>query len=204
MTTLTRLQLNPRHREARRDISDVHRLHQRVMSLLPDALGDSARAKTAALWRIEPSDQPVLLIQSDPVPDLSALPAGYGTGATKDLSAVFTAIRPGLHVRYRICINPVSQHGNTGKRRVLPRSELPAWWEARSQRIGLENLDHPSIHLEPSRTGTTSTGNKLTIAACRIEGIASVTDPDQICEAIRSGVGRARAYGCGLLTIAPL
>ncbi|MFB9566127.1 type I-E CRISPR-associated protein Cas6/Cse3/CasE [Saccharopolyspora hordei] len=36
------------------------------------------------------------------------------------------------------------------------------------------------------------------------EGAAIVTDPDRLRAAIIDGIGRARAYGCGLLSIGPV
>lgn len=204
MTTLTRLQLNARHLDVRRDLSDIHRLHQRVMSLLPEDLGASARAEAVTLWRLEPADTPVLLVQSDRNLALSALPSGYASAQTKDLSPVFAAVNPELRFRYRIAVNPVRQNGKSGRRIIVPHSQLGDWWIERSRRIGIQDLEPPVITNEPTRHGATSSGSRLTIAVARIDGIGSTTDVDALRTALRGGVGRARAYGCGLLTIALL
>jgi CRISPR system Cascade subunit CasE len=204
MTTLTRLQLNPRHPDVRRDLSDIHRLHQRVMSLLPEDLGASPRAEAVTLWRLEPADNPVLLVQTERNLDVESLPAGYASAQTKDLGPVLAAVRPELRFRYRITVNPVRQNGKSGRRSVVPRSLLGDWWTERSRRIGIQDLEPAVVTNEPTRHGTTPRGNRLTVAVARIDGIASTTDPDALRTALCTGVGRARAYGCGLLTIAPL
>lgn len=204
MTTLTRLQLNPRHSDARRDLADVHRLHRRVMSLLPEDLGANPRAEAVALWRLEPSELPVLLVQTENGPNIGALPEGYAATQTKDLAPVFAAVRAELRFRYRIAVNPVRQNGESGRRSVVPSSRLSDWWIERTQRIGIQDLEPPGFTTEPTRHGTTPSGNKLTIAIARIDGMASVTDPEALRKALHTGVGRARSYGCGLLTIAPL
>jgi CRISPR system Cascade subunit CasE len=41
-------------------------------------------------------------------------------------------------------------------------------------------------------------------AITRFDGIAMVTDPNALREAILTGVGRGKSHGCGLLSIAPL
>ncbi|MEV4333588.1 type I-E CRISPR-associated protein Cas6/Cse3/CasE [Streptomyces sp. NPDC049597] len=51
-----------------------------------------------------------------------------------------------------------------------------------------------------SKTGTT----KVTIAAATYEGTLRVTDPVALARSLISGIGPSKAYGCGLLTLAPL
>jgi CRISPR system Cascade subunit CasE len=204
MTTLTRLQLDPRHRDVRRDLADIHRLHRRIMSLLADGLGDNPRQAGGALWRLEPNTTPLLLVQTAEPPAIDRLPAGYADAQSRDLGSVLSAIRPGLRLRYRVTVNPVQQNGNTGRRTAVPRAALPEWWAKRTARIGLDDIAPAAFTSEPTRHGTTPAGNRLTIAAARIDGTATVTDPELLRQALIDGVGRGRSYGCGLLTIAPL
>ncbi|MFS8202560.1 type I-E CRISPR-associated protein Cas6/Cse3/CasE [Streptomyces sp. CWNU-52B] len=37
----------------------------------------------------------------------------------------------------------------------------------------------------------------------RFDGQATITDPDQLRHALLHGIGRAKAYGAGLLSLAP-
>lgn len=55
------------------------------------------------------------------------------------------------------------------------------------------------------RTGSTVNGKgRVTIQVVTFEGRLQVTDPDRLREVMVTGIGRAKAYGCGLLTLAPL
>jgi CRISPR system Cascade subunit CasE len=45
--------------------------------------------------------------------------------------------------------------------------------------------------------------HRLTITACTFDGTLEVADAQRFLSAVRAGVGRARAYGCGLLSLRP-
>ena len=46
------------------------------------------------------------------------------------------------------------------------------------------------------------TANRVTINRTVYEGVARVTDPDALRHALVAGIGRSKAYGCGLMTLA--
>lgn len=52
-----------------------------------------------------------------------------------------------------------------------------------------------------SRSGS---ARPVTIRRAVFEGILEVTDPDVLGHLLVSGIGRAKAYGCGLMTLAPV
>ncbi|PRX95412.1 type I-E CRISPR-associated protein Cas6/Cse3/CasE [Allonocardiopsis opalescens] len=45
--------------------------------------------------------------------------------------------------------------------------------------------------------------NRVTLSTATFDGRLEVTDPDALRRALTSGIGRAKAYGCGLMTLAP-
>ena len=45
-------------------------------------------------------------------------------------------------------------------------------------------------------------GSKVIIGYATFEGILEITNKDVLREQMISGIGRAKAYGCGLLTLA--
>lgn len=45
---------------------------------------------------------------------------------------------------------------------------------------------------------------RITITTVDYTGVLRIDDPDRFAETIRSGIGRARAFGCGLLSLAPV
>jgi CRISPR system Cascade subunit CasE len=215
MTTLIRLTLNGRHRAVHHDLADVHAMHQRVMSLLPDGLGASPRAQTSTLYRIEDvPPNPRLLIQTGhPNTLLDRLPDGYHLDvASLDLTALYERLTTGITVRYAITANPSKRaaHGpQAGKRIALNGYDaVHAWWARRATASGLDVDEHPvDIRPAPAATGTRQRAQRrdaIIHRATVIEGSATVTDPARLTTALNAGIGAGKAHGLGLLTVVPI
>ena len=142
---LSRLILNPRSREVRRDLSNCHDLHRSVMRGFPEVpahgrqVHAEARAQLGVLYRLEslPGVGTVcVLVQSGAEPDWSRLPAGYllETGGRllnpdmKRVDGAFAAIVAGDELVFRLRANPTKRlpptTGADGVRRDGKRVEL--------------------------------------------------------------------------------
>ncbi|MGY4970343.1 type I-E CRISPR-associated protein Cas6/Cse3/CasE [Streptomyces nigrescens] len=214
MTTLwlTRIQPHLHQRQARKDLSSAAPLHQRLMQLFPDHLGDQARRKAGVLFRTEDTGPtPVTLLQSHLRPDLDELPTGYATAATKELTPLLEALRPGLAVRYRITANAVRKPGHTtsattGVPAVIPLTGADAdhWWQRQAEEhSGLHLTTAHSTPLDTARGERAQDKRRITHARTRFDGIAHIKDTELLRQRILDGIGRGKAYGCGLLTLAP-
>jgi CRISPR system Cascade subunit CasE len=204
---LARIVPDPRTAAVRRDLGDAEALHKRVMSLVPDGLGDQARAKACVLYRYDetPNIGPHLLIQTGLPVDATRLPERYGTLAVRDLTPLLTALSDGMAVRYRITANTAKRLGRTserpGKIVALRGSEAEQWWTARAESVGLmlRTLIFTSL---PDIRGAGS--NAVRHAAGRFDGVAVIKDAELVRHAVLAGVGRGKAYGCGLLSLASM
>lgn len=213
-TTLIRLTLNPRHRAVRTDLADAHRMHQRVMSLLPDGLGASARANTATLYRIDDvPPSPRLLIQTAGPAVLDRLPDGYTLdAATLDITDLADRLTARSIARYAITANPTKRAASgpqAGKRVALNGYEaVLAWWTRRATTAGMDITGHPTdIRPVPAATGIRPRGQArqaITHRAAFIEGTATVNDPVALARALNRGIGPGKAHGLGLLTVVPI
>jgi CRISPR system Cascade subunit CasE len=47
-------------------------------------------------------------------------------------------------------------------------------------------------------------GKPVTLVTVTFDGRLEITDPEALRRTLTQGIGRARAYGCGLLTLAPI
>ena len=56
---------------------------------------------------------------------------------------------------------------------------------------------------QPDRNITRG-GARFPIYTVRVDGTATIDDPALLTNTITSGIGRAKAWGCGLLTVARL
>ena len=95
-------------------------------------------------------------------------------------------------------INPVMTRNRDRKRVLVPPEETTRWLAHRLR--GAVNLTHVTVdHLGP-RKG--KRGNMtVTIAWRAVHATATVSDPNKLHTLTQDGIGRGRAYGCGLLLI---
>ncbi|MGW7304282.1 type I-E CRISPR-associated protein Cas6/Cse3/CasE [Streptomyces sp. NPDC054835] len=212
--TLTLLTLNPHHKTVRADLKDAVGLHKTLMRLVPDHLGPTPRAEAGLLFRLENGPDPTLLIQTRHQPDPTRLPRNYATHQMRSLTPMLNALRPDLTVRYRITAAPVASltahatpHPTTGKIRgkltPLTGDDALAWWQRRAAKAGLHPLTTnatPTPRRFP-RKNDRDPGPHAVLT--QFDGLARITDPTQLTTAITTGIGRAKSYGAGLLSLTP-
>ncbi|MDH6575186.1 type I-E CRISPR-associated protein Cas6/Cse3/CasE [Kitasatospora sp. MAP5-34] len=209
---LTRIQPDPRSREARRDLTGAVDMHHRLMALFPDHLGDQARSHLGVLFRIE--DGPTgthVLLQSAQQPDTTRLPAGYGTAQSKPLTPLLDALRPDLTVRYRIAANAIRKPGRTTRELYNLSSVIPLngqaaedWWTRQAESAGLKVITVHSTPLDAARGTRRQDQRTIKHARTQFEGTALITEPDHLRACVTAGIGKGKAYGCGLLSLAPV
>ena len=205
---LTRLVLDPRHRGIRTLLGDGGRQHTWLMHLAPQGLGDQPRQAAGLLYRIEDSSRgAIVLAQTAAEPLLDALPTdGVLQAATRKLAPQLDALHTGANVRYRIVANPTKRWGNSapnpaqvGKLHTFRGPAAIGWWTDRAPAAGLAIRSADWRPLPD--TVVTGRGRH---ARAQFDGLATVTDPHALREAIHAGIGRSQSYGCGLLSIALL
>ncbi|MFI1607781.1 type I-E CRISPR-associated protein Cas6/Cse3/CasE [Streptomyces griseofuscus] len=206
---LARLTLNPRSRHVHNDLRDHTALHRRVSALFPDQTGTSPRTTHNILYRLEREPTgPQLLIQSTDITiNRNALPANYTATDIeyRELNPLLHWATPGRTIRYRIDANPLKTEfipGRRGRRIPLTGETALTWWERKATHAGLTPhliLDTPQPPVHATR------GNKkhAHLNVTRFDGIATITDTNALHQAITTGIGQGRAYGLGLLSIAP-
>ncbi|MGA2501803.1 MAG: type I-E CRISPR-associated protein Cas6/Cse3/CasE [Tepidisphaeraceae bacterium] len=134
-------------------------------------------------------------------------------------------IGPGAQFRFRLLANPVKRSPRTkahwlkdkaaGEKIKRPRLQLtwaadenPAevfkgWLEERGENAGfvLRQVDVSRIGYVYVNKGGEEKGQRL--RSVRYEGVLEVTDADKFRVALASGIGPAKAFGFGLLSITP-
>jgi CRISPR system Cascade subunit CasE len=174
---------------------------------------------------------PVLLIQSLIEPQWNHLPPNYlATDAvainpdSKDLSAAWELVAAGTVLKFRLRANPTrkidTKTGSDGVKRNGKRVELRtedeqiAWLRRKAATGGFEivsvqaSVGVPDIRVtnEAEVRGLRSREQEkkpLTFASVLFEGKLRVTDKEKFRWTLGSGIGTAKAYGFGLLSIAP-
>ncbi|MER5985673.1 type I-E CRISPR-associated protein Cas6/Cse3/CasE [Streptomyces sp. NPDC001787] len=207
------------------------RLHAAVASAFPPPSSGEGPSHRV-LWRLDetllPHRQPVLLIVSSTRPDLTHVieQAGWPRLATprtpgwetRPYAPVLNALRPGLRLQFRLTANPTRAAFHHGRRGVRTAATTPAqqiqWLLDRAPRAGFgiasrnEQDDRPHVTvaghqvLDFARAPGGQRGKNVRIHSVTYEGHLHVTDPDALRHALTQGIGRAKGYGCGLLTLA--
>ncbi|WP_084962967.1 type I-E CRISPR-associated protein Cas6/Cse3/CasE [Thermoactinospora rubra] len=194
---LIRILPDTRRRDVQKDLADADLLHKRMMLLVPDDLGGQARSRAGVLFRVEEGRTGLqLLVQTTVPPQVDRLPTGYGEAAVRELSGLLAALQAGDVVRYRIDANPTKRNNQTRKIEALHGAAAETWWAARAAAHGLAVLTSTS---QPRQDIRVKGGRHVVV---RFDGLATVTDPKLVTEAVLEGIGRAKSYGCGLLSLA--
>ena len=226
---LSRLHLNPTNWAVRRDLTDCQQMHRTIMSAFPEFVGVPARKEAAVLYNLETStdrEPPLLLVQSGLQPDWSHLLAWDYTQRA-EAKRVDRLYREGLWVgrrlRFRLRANPTRkirrEPGLDGTRangaRVELRSEAEwiAWLERKGAEFGFRpfSVEATSALADlGSSTDGKIVGRKLENGACALtffsvqfNGRLVVEDTTRFLGGIRTGIGPGKAYGLGLLLVAP-
>jgi len=230
---LSKLTINVRSREFRRDYVDIHQMHRTIMSAFPAVLdGRPARQAHGVLWRLEPTRRGFeLLVQSCTRPDWSSFVNGYleRPAQVREIDHVLKVIRPGRKLAFRLVANPTQTinsgiTGQRGKRFVHRRPDKQIEWLVRQgERHGfvlpltrdgqpdvapspcptLRGRKAPDEHKLPHDQPASQQPHTIVIEPVRYDGHLVITDPEAFQRALLTGIGRAKAYGCGLLSLAP-
>ena len=210
---LTKLTIDVRSRTFRRDYGNIHDMHRTVMSAYPNVSeGISARQAHGVLWRLDPAQGGfVQYVQSHIEPDWTSLPLGHLSvpAEVRPLRPVLDAVSPGRKLSFRLVANPTKCDSKTRKRIPLGRAEQQVDWLIRQgERAGFVIPSSaggvPDVAPSPVPTlvGRKDDSGQITVEAVRFDGHLVVIDVEAFTDVLVNGVGRAKAYGCGLISLA--
>lgn len=217
---LTHMPLNPRRRSTRDLIASPQRLHAAVLSAFPPGASERGRI----LWRL---DQPErhrldLYVVSLTAPSLEAMAdeAGWPTAPewrTADYRRFLDGLETGQRWVFRLRANPIRNErppeGGRGKRVPILRVEGQiGWLNSRAEGLGftlaagehgpnVRVLERDMAGFDRGRGGSRA---RVTLSMAAYEGVLEVQDPGRLRATLVDGIGSAKGYGCGLMTLAPV
>ncbi len=228
---LSQLHADLRDRDSRRALGDCHLLHTTLMRAFPTLPGEpNPRAAVGLLYRVEPSREArvCILAQSVTAPDWSRLPAWCAEDETKPVAALYDRIAAGQTLTFRLRANPTKCTGkrpeggghlvNVHREALTDPVQQIEWLVRAGGRGGFEpisvpvarrgvgdavidTVDVPDVGIVPEPDVRGNGGR--TFGSVRFEGRLTVRDANQFRCTLADGVGRGKAYGFGLLSIAP-
>ncbi|TYB43889.1 type I-E CRISPR-associated protein Cas6/Cse3/CasE [Actinomadura chibensis] len=221
---LTRAYLNPRRAGAIHLLGSPQRMHAAVMTGFPPILEPDDRV----LWRLDTDSRHKvsLYIVSAHRPDLTHLVEQAGwprsdvpSWATKSYEPLLQQLKAGQRYAFRLTANPtyvVPRHGQRGIRRPhVTAEQQTTWLLEQSIKKGFEIPPATTPHPLPTEQAhnlrlierqrirfTKGQGEKVALHQATFQGLLEVTDEAALRATLIYGIGRARSYGCGLLTLA--
>jgi len=212
---LSRIEINIYRKETRRALNSPQVMHASIMASFPSFRNDNIQR---VLWRIDrlgPSTY--VLVQSSMKPDFSHMIDQFGwpdtdqSWETLDYDQFLSNIGNGEKWRFRLTANPVKavKQEDSARGKVVPHvtvAQQEGWLSERAEGLGFSVMDdegNPTFNLTERKTIRFDRGNnKVTISYATFEGTLTVNDADALRRAIREGIGREKAYGCGMITLA--
>ena len=204
---MTRLELDLSNRNTRKALTAPAMLHGAVEQ------GFSGERRRR-LWRVdELNGRCYLLIVSEDMPDLVSAAAQFApegaTWETRNYDAFLSAITTGSRWRFRLAANPTISHAEPNN----PRGKVYAHVTVQQQKQWL--MDRAETHgfrlreddFDVTRRGVLSFAKgsqrqHVTLGYCVFDGTLEVTDAALLRQALTEGLGRGKAYGLGMLTLA--
>lgn len=178
-------------------LSNPYRIHQRLMM--------AYTTEPRMLFRIEEQPQPVtILIQSHILPDWERAFGNFRVLATPPEHKEFSlTLLDGAIYRFRLLANPVVKRN--GKRLgLLQEEEQRAWITRKFDEAGATLI---GCLIKPDRfvkclRNPQSDDPAQTHLAVWYEGTLKVREANKLEDAVASGIGHAKGYGFGLLSLA--
>jgi len=216
VTFLTRMPLNPARRDARRLLGSPQSLHAAVLASFPPNL----QAQERVLWRVDrdATHSALLYLLSPGRPDLTHLveQAGWPTTSsweTREYGPLLDRLAPGQQWAFRLTANPVRRvrpaEGGRGVIKAHVTAAQQVSWlvdraPANGFQLGRDTGGDPTVAVRDRRSLRFPRQRQtVSLVTASFEGLLIIADADLLRASLVRGLGRAKGYGCGLLTLAP-
>ena len=186
---------------------------------------DDRSGRTGFLFRVDPTPggNPVILVQSACPPDweYAFYNAQYLLAAPPQTTEFEPQFNPGQQLRFRLRVNPTVKKKRPGRKngaRVgVPRTGLVDWLSRKGSQGGFKLVskeDDPErdprwqlgtglVQAWKCRSDDDEPSEKMSFVSATIDGILEVIEPSLLVSTVNAGVGPAKAFGFGLLSLAP-
>lgn len=229
---LSRIRINHRRREARWLLGSLQRVHAAVLASFPDPPTGRVDGARVLWRMDRDGPRTWLYVTGPGRPDFSHIvdqagwPASEQGWETHEYQPLLDRLEAGQRWRFRLAANPTRAirlsdgEPDTTRRALLSVSSREEWLVKRAERCGFEiatatsengqdlgpnlTLTSTTVHRFSKRAvdGGTDSGGAVSISRTQYDGVLHVLDPAALTQSLIKGIGPAKSYGCGLLTLA--
>lgn len=220
---ISRIAVNPYMPDAREMIGDTFKMHVGVMKMFNYKKDESGRASNrndgtgVPLWRMDAAKDSIgLYVVSGERPRTENLSARIGWGENEtgsvrvaEYAPLIEELRDGQQYRFRLAANMTTRVGDGGASRlVVARSNMEKMrWVKRKADAGGFHVDTvPELFstVDTFTKGDRPHARRVTLDKTTVDGVLTITDVETFKRSLTAGIGRGKAYGCGLMTLAPV
>lgn len=190
------------------NLIDPYALHKAIYSLYEDVRSSEAK-KSSETSGILYADQggdfngrKILLLANRP--PANHIAGQYGAIQSKEIPDAFL---DHAEYRFKVVVNPTRREN--ASRKIVPvkgREAIAEWFTRRAPQSW--GFDISPAHLQVDRVDLLQFKDKqqnaVTLAQAHVQGQFKVIDRQQFQSSFVKGIGRGRAFGCGLLQIVPV
>ncbi|MEW6568790.1 MAG: type I-E CRISPR-associated protein Cas6/Cse3/CasE [Chloroflexota bacterium] len=214
---LSRLMLNPQSRQVQRETINPYQMHRTIMRGFAHR-----RDQASALHRLDVhprSGAITLLVQSLAEPDWEwlaerdyLLPADPLGGLENPAVKSFDLrLRANQVLNFRLRANPTikkvrrderGERRNSNRVPLVHAEQQAAWLERRADENGFRLLQVDVGQSQELVGHKEESGRPITVYTVQFDGRLQVADPARLRQAVAKGIGPAKAFGCGLLSLA--
>ncbi len=189
-------------------ITDTYSLHRVVYSLFPDVRSEhekQSHIQSGIVYADQGGDfhGRKVLIVSDRQP-LAQVDDQHGEVICKPIAESFLGYP---RYRFKVQVNPVRKDKQSGKRvAVKGRADTASWFMQRAVKSWGFAVDPQTLQVDTIEVlqFKDKIGRLVTLGKAHIQGQLTVTDLQQFHNSFKNGIGKGRAFGCGLLQIVPI
>ena len=217
----SRVEVDSKNRQKLSNLSHVGAYHNWVESAFTSERKEEVDGhRNRHLWRLEElNGKQYLLIVSANRPNLDVLESYgiAGSAVTKNYDSFLDNLYDGESLLFKLVANPTLKKAIPGKKqgRIIPvkPSELNTWLLNKQDQFGFEiekdtfqNYQVQVTHKGKKLLYHKKDNNRKQVLLSEVtyEGILKITNIKKFKDALISGIGREKAYGFGLLTVAPI
>lgn len=188
---ITQIKLNLRNHQIFKKLRSLDDYHAYVESAFPaeQLLGVRKRH----LWRL---DGQTILLTSEDEPDKEAL-GKYGEIATKSYDRFLDNISIKRPYQFKLVTNPLQMDIKNRRIPCHGNQQRLEWLKKQGAKYGFAVIQAQVVGYKENKIRK----HRFTVKSVTFEGILQVTDTKKFKQALVQGIGREKAYGCGMITI---
>lgn len=179
-------------------LTDSYSVHRVVYDLFDPVRAEGEQTQSGILYADKGMVQRehLVFILSNRAPKTPA----YGRVETRTLEPSYLDFST---YRFEIVVNPVRRNNQT--RKIVPvrgRAAIARWFMDKAPAWGF-TVPELSLQVAEITVDKFKAKETVTLGKARLTGLLHVTDRGRFVQSVCQGIGRGKAFGCGLLQIVP-